>query len=362
MSSHLSGEEAGCFRRRAMSAAELLRADDHLAECAACRDAIAAADDVASLTAMFADDDISHLDYEQLAACVDGSASAIDREIVETHVADCALCRRELRDLQKFASAPDRRRRWWLGAAAAAAIVAAAIVVPLERERPVVSLHDGGREVTLRRDGRLTGLPPQLTAAQQRDIARALTGGQLPAAPAIGPLRGTKQTLLGATTTAAAELQPIAPLGCIVVDDRPTLEWSPLPGVTHYRAELFDSHFQAVAAGDVLRATRWTVDVPLRRGETYVWQVTGFANDREVTAPAPPAPMARFAVLDASRARTIGRLMAQLPPSHLALGIAYAEAGALPDAEREFRALVDENRDSDSAQRLLESVRTSTTR
>ncbi|HWS71875.1 MAG TPA: hypothetical protein VN605_07150, partial [Thermoanaerobaculia bacterium] len=79
---------------------------------------------------------------------------------------------------------------------------------------------------------------------------------------------------------------------------------------------------------------------------------------REITAPAPPAPMARFGVLDAPRAKEIDRLASQQPPSHLALGIAYAEAGALPDAEREFRVLVEENRGSDSARRLLDSVRT----
>jgi hypothetical protein len=229
-----------------------------------------------------------------------------------------------------------------------------------EAQRPavaLVALSDGGREVTLRSDGKVTGLP-NLTSAQQHAIARALTSGELPPAPNVAALRGSQHTILGATD-AAPVLQPISPLGCVVVDDRPTLEWSPLSGVTHYRAELFDSHFHPVAQSGALHDTRWTVDVPLRRGETYVWQVTAFTGAREITAPAPPAPMARFGVLDAPRAREIDRIAAQQPPSHLALGIAYAEAGALPDAEREFRVLVEENRGSGSAQRLLESVRSS---
>jgi hypothetical protein len=357
MPEHLSGEEAARYRRRATSAAELLRVDEHLAACAECRASIAPADDLESLAALLSSADLSHLEYEQLAAYVDGSADAIDRELVDTHAADCALCRRELKDLQKFAKKPRHAWRWAM-AAAAAILVAIFVAVPQRNaNRPLVSLTDSGRQVTLRSDGQLTGLP-RLSPSQQQAIARALTKGELPRARNVDALRGSQHTILGAADP-KSELQPIAPLGCIVVDDRPTLEWNQLPGVTRYRAELFDSHFRAVAASGILRETRWTVDVPLRRGETYVWQVTAFANDREITAPAPPAPMARFGVLDAPRAKEIDRLTAQQPPSHLALGIAYAEAGALPDAEREFRVLVEENRGSGSAQRLLDSVRNS---
>lgn len=357
MPEHLSGEEAGRYRRRATSAAELLRIDEHLASCAACRTILASVDDLDALAALLASADLTHLEYEQLAAYVDGTADAIDRELVETHAGDCALCRRELKDLQKFAQKPRHIARWAI-AAAAAILIAIFVALPRrDAQRPIVSLTDAGRHVTLRRDGQLTGLPG-LSLPQQQAIARALTNGELPPAPNVAALRGSRQTILGATAP-ATELRPVAPLGCIVVDDRPTLEWNQLPGVTRYRAELFDSHFRAVAASGIVRDTRWTVDVALRRGETYVWQVTAFANDREITAPAPPAPMARFGVLDEPRAKEINRLAAQQPPSHLALGIAYAEAGALPDAEREFRVLVEENRGSGSAQRLLDSVRTS---
>jgi hypothetical protein len=362
MPEHLSGEEAGRYRRRALSAAELLRFDEHLDSCAECRAAIASPDELAELAAILSSADFSHLEYEQLAAYTDGTADGIERELVETHTADCALCRRELKDLQKFAEKPRQPWRWAAAAAIAAAIFLALFLTLPRREAQhalvaLVALHDGGRQVTLRSDGQVTGLP-RVSAAQQRAIARALSRGELPQAPDIAALRGSRHTILGEAGV-PTELQPIAPLGCIVVDDRPTLAWSQLPGVTRYRAELFDSHFRPVAASGVVRETRWTVDVPLHRGDTYVWQVTAFANDREVTAPAPPAPMARFGVLDASRAKEIDRLAAQQPPSHLALGIAYAEAGALPDAEREFRTLVDENRGNGSAQRLLESVRSS---
>ena len=357
MPEHLSGDEAGRYRRQAVSAAELLRIDEHLAACPACRTILASADDLDSLAALLTSADLTHLEYEQLAAYADRTADAIDRELVDTHVADCALCRRELQDLQKFARKPRHIARWAI-AAAAAILIAIFVTIPRrDANRSLVTLTDAGRQVTLRSDGQLTGLP-HLSPAQQQAIARALTNGELPQAPNVAALRGSRHTILGATDP-RSELQPIAPLGCIVVDDRPTLEWNQLPGVTRYRAELFDSHFHPVAASSVLRETRWTVDVPLRRGETYVWQVTAFANDREITAPAPPAPMARFGVLDAPRAKEIGRLASQQPPSHLALGIAYAEAGALPDAEREFRVLVEENRGSGSARRLLDSVRTS---
>ena len=44
----------------------------------------------------------SHITYESLESYVDNSIDCIDREIVETHLEDCSLCKNEFQDLKAF--------------------------------------------------------------------------------------------------------------------------------------------------------------------------------------------------------------------------------------------------------------------
>jgi hypothetical protein len=100
------------------------------------------------------------------------------------------------------------------------------------------------------------------------------------------------------------------------------------------------------------------VPQPLAHGEIYAWQVTAYnPNGETTTSPAPPAPEARFAVIDVNDAARIDQLQQMQPQSHLALGVAYAEAGAAIEAERELEALNAENRGAEPAARLLRAIR-----
>jgi hypothetical protein len=73
----------------------------------------------------------------------------------------------------------------------------------------------------------------------------------------------------------------------------------------------------------------------LVRGRTYAWQVAASAGEKEIIAPRPPEPPARFMVAEASAAARLRRL----PSSPLARGVLYANAGLLDDAEREFKSI-----------------------
>jgi hypothetical protein len=64
---------------------------------------------------------------------------------------------------------------------------------------------------------------------------------------------------------------------------------------------------------------------------------------------------ARFFILERERARLIRSLEQQGRPS-IALGIAYAESGALAEAQRELSALIAANRDPETARQLLRQV------
>ena len=298
-----------------------------------------------------------HLDYELIEAYVDGRCDAIDQEIVSSHAAMCPMCGREVRDLQMFAAQYRRRRqrRNWLPLAAAA-IAAGLLIAIFPLLRPsatVLSLHDGSREVRLLRDGQLAGLRG-LTADDERRIVNALRSGMV-AMPAAATQLAKSGEALRSTFPGTASFEPLAPIGCIIVSDRPTFEWTAVPGA-RYRVEVFSDHFRPVADSGLLDGTRWTVPQPLPRGATYVWQVTAVRDAHETTSPAPPAPEARFAVLDEANAKAIARLEQTEPRSHLALGVAYAEAGVTAEAEREFQELASENQGSADAQRLLQSL------
>jgi len=296
-----------------------------------------------------------HLDYELIESYVDRRCDLIDREIVESHIALCAMCGREVRDLETFAGNLRSRRRNWLPIAVAA-IAASLIIALIPLLRPpasVLSLQDGGREVRLTRDGHLLGLSG-LAVDDERRITNALRGGAIAVPPAATQLAKSGEALRSTFRTHAS-LEPLVPIGCIIVSDRPTFEWTAVSGA-RYRVEVFSDHFRPVAASGMLDSNRWTAP-QLPRGATYVWQVTAFRDGSETTAPAPPTPEARFAVLDAKNATAIARLEKSQPRSHLALGVVYAEAGVTAEAERELQALVLENQGSADAQRLLLSLR-----
>jgi len=284
------------------------------------------------ILALAADDGPAHLRYEQLAAYADGSADAIDREIAESHASLCARCSVELEDLRTFAAATPSRRAWLL--AAAAAILAVIGVLLIAPKHNTVTLHDNGREV-------------HLTPTDEQRITAALLS--------LKPERRTPSSAMRGSASPLDAFEPLSPIGCVVVTDRPTFEWTAVPGA-RYKVEVFGEHFRPIAASDLLDTTRWTAPEPLARGGTYAWQVTAFRGTSETTAPAPPAPVARFVVLDAVHARDLANLERQQPRSHLLLGVAYAQAGARAEATREIRALAAENRDSAVARALLRAV------
>jgi hypothetical protein len=311
---------------------------------------------VRALVAELAAAEPAHLDYDILESYVDGRADAIDREIVESHTAFCSLCGRELRDLETFAAQLRKCRMKWLPMAAAAVIAFCMIgfFTYLQRSATgVLALRDGGREVRLLSDGRLAGLTG-LTPADELRIGNAIRTGTLAVRADASQLARSGEALRSAVHN-ASPIEPLAPIGCIIVSDRPTFEWTAIPGA-HYRVEVFSDHFKPVADSGLVDTNRWTPAEPLPRGATYAWQVTAFTDGgTETTSPAPPAPEARFAVVDETNAQTIERL--SQTHSHLAMGIAYAEAGATAEARRELEALAAENQNSDAAARLLQSLR-----
>jgi hypothetical protein len=88
----------------------------------------------------------------------------------------------------------------------------------------------------------------------------------------------------------------------------------------------------------------------------YLWQVSATKNGQQVVAPAPPAPEAKFELLDLSQANELEQLKREQPNAHLALGRAYASRGVLDEAEREFRLVSDSDVDYALAQKFIHDL------
>lgn len=238
------------------------------------------------------------------------------------------------------------------------AVVAPPSIDPAPPASELLALNDGGERVALDRRGRLEGLegvPPEARQA----VSRALRSRRIES-PSV--LKGLGEdeggTLMGGGGAAGASFAPRWPVIKVVRETNPTFSWSPLAGAKSYRVSVVDSKFKPVAQSLPLDQLSWTTDASLARGAVYSWQVTAtMADGTEITAPAAPAPQARFRVLDADAHDRLARLEKAAPNSRLARGVAYAQAGLLDEAEAELKALLKENPRSRVARDLLRSLR-----
>ena len=103
MSEHLTNEKIKLYISRQMKSAELLMADDHLAECNLCfkqiNDSRHASKAVNFDFLQSSPEESEHLSYEQLENYVDEKSDEIEREITDVHLQVCTDCRAEMNGL-----------------------------------------------------------------------------------------------------------------------------------------------------------------------------------------------------------------------------------------------------------------------
>jgi hypothetical protein len=229
---------------------------------------------------------------------------------------------------------------------------------PVPTEPPtapaVAQLNDGGGRLTLDREGRLSGADA-LPHAYRELLKETLAGRRIERSPQLKGLSRPGSSLMSSETE-GREFSVLSPAGSVLLDDRPTFRWSPLEGATVYVVEVYDDAFNLVASSPQLTAPTWAAPQALPRGKVYSWQVKALKDGQEVKSPRPPAPQARFRVLDRAKADEIARAKRAYPSSHLTLALLYADAGLLSEAERELRLLQKANPDSELARTLLRQV------
>jgi hypothetical protein len=221
------------------------------------------------------------------------------------------------------------------------------------RAEVLVALNDGGGRITLDSAGNLLGMRAGIRDEQA--IKDALKNGRVRLPQSLRELRGGPSgTLMGDGQTG---FKLLAPVGVVIVSERPNLRWSSLEGAASYTVTVYDSSLNEVAASGPLTTTRWAMPTALARGRTYVWQVRAIKDGREVVAPPPAGSRVKFNVLEQAKVDEVERARRSHAKSHLVMGLVYAEAGLLDEAAREFDALLRDNPQSPVARRLLQSVR-----
>jgi hypothetical protein len=361
---------------------------------------------------------LQHLSFEQLARSVDETLDPAERTVISDHVASCAQCAFAVADLRTFTETDQAtdvvapipgpvttKPSWWesvrelvrpfnpvpaFGMALAflfltilvgwllrlalkpdasapqfanqptiSPTLAPSVTLPPRTPAPepaplLAQLNDGGVQVTLDQQGKLTGLE-NLSPAYQQLVKEALTAQRLERPAVLAGLNRRSSSLMGEDEQGQRfTLQ--SPIGKVVSSTQPVLRWTPLVGAASYVVEVYDEQFNLVAKSPALQQTVWTPPQPLARGRLYAWQVKASQNGQEVIAPKPPATQARFRVLAQAQAAELARARRTHRSAHLLLGLLYTQAGLLDEAEKELRALQAANPQAASARRLLANV------
>ncbi len=402
---HLSKKQIEDYSQNRVGGAELLALSDHLGECESCAGRVEAALDAdAAFFAMreeaFAGEAGAHLTSEQTAEYVDKNLAGDELQFVTDHLSSCEQCAFAVDDLRAFrnqiapsldreygpASAVPVVRETWrqrfvslfrvspvpaFGAAALAILllsfigwtvwrtrkeekseVAVAPTPSLQRSpsvAPSVPVQPEPVSVVAQlNDG---AVPP----AYQELVRKALTSQRIERSSQLEGLTRPPSSLMGANER--GEFSVLSPAGVVLMTDRPAFRWSRLEGAMGYVVEVYDEQFKRVMASPELTTLSWNPTQSLPRGQVYSWQVKAVKDGQEVTVPRPPAPQAKFRVIDQTRLDEISKAKRAYGSSHLTLALLYAKAGLLNEAEQELRLLQKANPQSEIVRKLLRQVR-----
>jgi hypothetical protein len=413
LSGHLTKTQIEEYSRHSLSAVALLSVSDHLSLCDACRlqvQRVLNCDEayLAFRNGVFEPQtEPVHLTFEQITNLVDETLPAEELQVAKDHLSSCQQCYLAYDDLRAFKDqvepellhsqdqfhtpkvAAEKKSliQFWpksliFGSALAAFLLVAsgwvvlralrlsdqkttlgttAIKVAAPTTTPssstlIAMLYDGASQVRLDAEGKLSGVE-QLPPAYQEMVKRALSSQELERSPLLAGLTPTESVPRGSDEEVGSKFSLIEPVRTVTLSEHPTFRWMRLSGATGYLVEIYDEMFDPVASSPRLGQPRWKMAQTLKRGAIYYWQVKAIKDGKEMISPHSPAPQVKFRVLDEAKASELWRARQAYGSSHLVLGLLYAEAGLLDEAEAEFRSLQKENPGSAITGQLLKRVR-----
>ncbi len=383
MTKHLSSPELQAFLARELPSAQLLEADDHLAECAACRSALeqhaGAGNAVQQLEGAFAAAE-PHLEYEQVRLLAEGKA--VSPEAVR-HTASCHACAREVAELRQFAAevgampratvavtpvvpnniVPMKPSIWrspllWSGLAAAAVLLVIASLyhqnaIP-DAANAVATLHSGGAQIFVDRSGQLHG-EETASDAWRAQLAATMQTGKLEVNMPARLAGERTETMLGSPSGPPA-FRLLSPVGRVLVSDSATFTVECARRREELQSDRVRRWVQKNRGEPDYERDEVAVEDALPRGAVYTWTVTAEGGKGTVVEPAPPQSEAAFKVLEADAAAELQQAVVSHPHDALLLAVLYARAGAVDEARAQIDALAAENPDSKLVAQLRASL------
>jgi hypothetical protein len=152
---------------------------------------------------------------------------------------------------------------------------------PNDDSTQVAKLNDSGGEVTIDKNGRVTGLD-NVPENSRQYIARAALSEQIQPSDVLRRLSGEQSGLRGDDNGGKA-FRLLYPLRRVITEDRLTFRWESLSGATNYRVYVLDVNSDQVAQSEELSPTQtqWRAPTPLRRGQIFSWVVTALVTERK---------------------------------------------------------------------------------
>lgn len=193
--------------------------------------------------------------------------------------------------------------------------------------RIVATLADRPGTIALDSDGALTGLDG-VSANVRRRVVETLSEGRLPPSAEMESLGEVAGGL------AAGGLQPLAPLGVLVSEERPVLRWRRgEEAPSSVTVEILDGSGVALAESPRLTGSEWRPPRALPRGRPLLWRLR--YRDRDGawrTVPEAPFGGVRFAILRSEELAWREREVEASHDSWLVAAVLSAQLGALEEA------------------------------
>lgn len=354
---HVTRETLARLQRRELPPDELMPALRHLGTCPECMARVEAGDVDALRRAIVSGTDrgeSEHLDpATQLIPYVDAVLDPAEVEIVESHVDECAMCRRELEDLLLRREPRRSSRAWMIALAAAIAAIVVAIAAFVGRTDPETVAP---RVVKVVAPPAIETRAPAVSthrydnAQWEKLVLDAVTHKRLPFPATLAELNPAPDVLRNSGEVAGGGLSPA---GVVLEDARPELRWKASEGAT-FTVSVYDGE-KEVARSEPLKESRWRPARALPRGRTLAWQVeVARGNDLQIL-PAPPAPPALFRIVTENEQRELREAVGSFPAEPLLHAVLYARAGLRSNAVEALRRAAAEG-DAD-ARAMLEGTR-----
>jgi anti-sigma factor RsiW len=198
----------------------------------------------------------------------------------------------------------------------------------------------------------LNALPDDVRSA----VSEAIQHGKLQLPTDATRLRGRAPPLSG-TPAANTGFALLGPFGEAISETRPEFSWQPLPAAIRYSVVIVDVGLHPVQRSPSLRKTVWRPRRPLRRGRTYLWQVTAtLRGGSKVVASEPSPSETPLRIVPLKLADDLAHFRRGHEEAHLVLGALYAQAGMLTESADELRKVPRGDSSYDTAQTLLKSL------